>query len=427
MSDKFLQSIKSKNYINTKEIMSEKLNTILADKLAEKKVEVAKIVTCNMGLGTKSAVAALLHDVPDKTEYDLEDIGRYFGNKIAEVVSGLIKIKKSEYFENNTQASQLRQILLAIPDDIRVIFIKLADRLHNIRTLKYLYPEKQKKSVHEILNIYAPLAHRLGLYNIKSEMEDLCLKYKNPFVYSKIQEKLKITERERLQFINKFAGPIREKLEEKNIDFEIKSRSKSIHSIWLKMQKKNIPFEEVYDLFALRIIFKPKDIDNEKFETLYIGSLITDIYHENTDRTRNWLDKSKDNGYRALHLTVMSKQGRWVEVQIRSEQMNDTAEFGLAAHWVYKGLNEQKNELDNRVKEILKYLSDNKDDAVSFLDNLKISLFTSEIYVFTPAGHFKTLPKGATVLDFAFKIHTELACKAIAAKINGKVRYTCVR
>jgi len=384
-------------------------------------LEVAKIVVMDMGLCAKSAAAALLHDVPEKTEYDVEDIRRNFGDKIANIVDGLTKIKKSEYFENNAQASKLRQILLSISDDIRVIFIKIADRLNNLSTLKYLPASKQEKVIDEALNIYSPLAHRLGLYEIKSEFEDQCLKYRHPEIYAEIEDKLKLTERSRLQFINRFMQPIKQMLDENGIEYTIKSRAKTVYSIWNKMQKKKVSFEEVYDLFALRIIFKPTSVLNENFEALYIGTLISNLYHEKTDRTRNWLDKGKDTGYRALHLTVMSNEGRWVEVQIRSESMHEAAEYGLAAHWKYKGINEKKNEFDSKVRELLEHLNnENTNDATEFLDTLKLNLFASEIHVFTPKGEIISLPKGATVLDFAFQVNTELAFKSIAAKKNGK-------
>ena len=383
-------------------------------------LEVAKIVSEKIGLGTTSVIAALLHEVPNKTEYDAEDIKQYFGEKIYSIVNSLIKIKKTEYFENHAQASVLRQILLSVSDDIRVIFIKIADKLHNIRTVEYLQKERRKKAVDDILNIYAPLAHRLGLYDIKSEMEDICLKNSNPYIYNQISEKLQNSERERIQFINKFIQPIKEKLELNNIKFEIYGRSKSKYSVWKKMQNKGVPLEEIYDLFAVRVIYKPENKATEGFEALQIGTLITDLYKEKKERKRDWLKISKDTGYRALHVTVMSDEGRWVEVQIRSEGMHEVAEHGLAAHWKYKGLKEKKSEFDNKVKEILDYLSEDNSTALTFIDNLKLNLFTAEIFVFTPRGDVISLPKGASVLDFAFKIHTDIAIKSIAGKVNGK-------
>ncbi len=381
-------------------------------------LEVAKIVIEKIGLGTTSCAAALLHDVANKTEYDTDDIKRYFGDKIYSIVNSLKKIKNTEYFENHAQASVLREILLSVSDDIRVIFIKIADKLHNIRTLEHVSKESQNKFIDEILNIYAPLSHRLGLYEIKTEMEDICLKFSNPYIYNQIKEKLQSTEKDRIQFINQFIQPINEKLSENKINFKIEGRPKSIFSIWKKMQTKGVPFEEIYDLFAIRIIFKPQISEN--IETLQIGSYITDLYEENKERKRNWLNLGKDTGYRALHVTVMSNEGKWVEVQIRSEEMHEIAEHGYAAHWKYKGLSEKKTEFDEKVKEILDYLNEDNSSAITFIDNLKLNLFTSEIYVFTPKGDVINLPKGASVLDFAFKIHTNIALKSIAGKVNGK-------
>jgi GTP diphosphokinase / guanosine-3',5'-bis(diphosphate) 3'-diphosphatase len=383
-------------------------------------LETAKIVTEKIGLGTTSAAAALLHDITTKTEYTLEDIKSKFGNKIYSIVSSLEKIKKTEYFDNYPQASVLREILLSISDDIRVIFIKIADKLHNIRTIEEVPVAKQKQAIEDILNIYAPLAHRLGLYDIKTEMEDICLRATNPEIYKKIAVKLESTERERIQLINKFIEPVKSLLEHHKVKFEIQGRPKSIFSIWKKMEQKQVPLKEIYDLYAVRIIFKAKSKANENFEALRIGALITDIYPEKRDRRRNWLRNPKDTGYRALHITVMSAEGRWVEVQIRSEEMHEAAEYGLAAHWKYKGLQEKKSEFDQKVREILEYLAEDNSSAQTFIDNLKINLFTSDIYVFTPKGDVHHLPKGATILDFAFKIHTNVAMKAIAGKINGK-------
>ena len=383
-------------------------------------LETAKIVTEKIGLGTTSAAAALLHDITTKTDYTVDDIKSKFGPKIASIIAALEKIKKTEYFENYPQASVLREILLSISDDIRVIFIKIADKLHNIRTIEEVPAQKQKQAIEDILNIYAPLAHRLGLYDIKTEMEDICLRATNSGIYKKIAEKLESTERERIQLINKFVEPVKSLLEHHKVKFEIQGRPKSIFSIWKKMEQKQVPFKEIYDLYAVRIIFKAKNKVNENFEALRIGALITDMYPEKRDRRRNWLKTPKDTGYRALHITVMSAEGRWVEVQIRSEEMHEAAEYGLAAHWKYKGLKEKKSEFDQKVREILEYLAEDNSSALTFIDNLKVNLFTSDIYVFTPKGDVHNLPKGATILDFAFKIHSDLALKAIAGKINGK-------
>jgi len=383
-------------------------------------LEVAKIISDKIGLGTTSAVAALLHDVPNNTEYDLEDIKQYFGDKIYGIVSGLKKIKNTEYFDNNAQASIFRQILLHISDDIRVIFVKIADKLHNIREIEHIPYAKRYKTIEDILNIYAPLAHRLGLYEIKTEMEDLCLKSSNPYTYNKINTQLQSSERERIQFINRFIIPIKEQLNKINIKYEIKGRSKSIYSIWKKMQKKDVPLDEIYDLFAVRIIFKPSSVVSENSEALQIGNIITDLYKEKKDRNRNWLKVSKDTGYRALHITVMSDEGKWVEIQVRSEEMHEVAEYGLASHWKYKGLKEKKTEFDEKVRDLLEYLSEDNSSAITFIDNLKLNLLTTEISVFTPQGEVVTLPKGASILDFAFKIHTDLGMKSIAGKVNGK-------
>jgi len=384
-------------------------------------LEVAKIVSEKIGLGTTSVVCALLHDIPNKTEYETEDIKHFFDEKIYSIVSSLKKIKNTEYFKNNAQASILREILLYVSDDIRVIFIKIADKLQNIREIQHLENNtKKSKLVEDVLNIYAPLAHRLGLYDIKSEMEDLCLKNSNPTIFYQISKKLKSSEDERNQFINRFIQPIEYLLNGNEFDYEIAGRSKSIFSIWKKMQKKNVPIEEIYDLFAIRIIFKPKNEESEIADATQIGNIITNLYNEKKDRNRNWLKVSKDTGYRALHVTVMSYEGKWVEVQIRSEAMHEAAEHGLAAHWKYKGLKDKKSELDEKVHDLLNYLSEDNSSAISFIDNLKLNLFTTEISIFTPQGEVKTLPKNATVLDFAFKIHTDIGFKSIAGKVNGK-------
>ncbi|NPA67614.1 MAG: bifunctional (p)ppGpp synthetase/guanosine-3',5'-bis(diphosphate) 3'-pyrophosphohydrolase [Chlorobi bacterium] len=385
-------------------------------------LKVAKIVTEDFGLGTTSAVAALLHDVPVKTEYTSEDIKSRFGKKVFNIIEGLIKIKNAEYFENNAEASALRQILISVSDDIRVIFIKIADKLDNIRTLEHLPPESRRKTITEILNIYAPVAHRIGLYNVKDEMENTCLRYNNPYIYNRIQERLHATEHERLQFIDRFIQPIKEKLDKNNIKYKIYGRPKTVYSIWKKMQKKGVKFEEIYDLFAVRIIFTPKNKEDENFEALQTGSLITDLYPEKKERRRDWLKTPKETGYRALHITVMSNEGKWVEVQIRSEEMHEAAEHGLAAHWKYKGLQEKKSEFDEKIKDILDYLNEDNSSALTFIDNLKINLLNPEIFVFTPKGKVISLPSGATVLDFAFKIHTDIGLKAIAGKVNGKTQ-----
>ena len=385
-------------------------------------LNIVKTVVNDFGLGTTSAVSALLHDVPAKTEYTSEDIKNRFGEKVFNIIEGLIKIKNAEYFENNSEASTFRQILISVSDDIRVIFIKIADKLDNIRTIDALSPENKRKTVNEILNIYAPIAHRIGLYNVKDEMEDICLRHTNPYIYKQIKERLQSSERERLQFINRFIKPIKEKLDANKIKYDIYGRPKTVYSIWKKMIKKKVGFNEIYDLFAVRIIFNPKNKKNENFEALQIGSLISDLYPEKKERRRNWLQIPKETGYRALHITVMSDEGQWVEIQIRSEEMHEAAEHGLAAHWKYKGLKEKKTEFDEKIKDILDFLNEDNSSAIAFIDNLKINLFNPEIFVFTPKGEIISLPNGATVLDFAFKIHTDIGLKSIAGKVNGKTQ-----
>jgi len=385
-------------------------------------LKVAKIVTADFGLGTTSAISALLHDVPVKTEYTSEDIKNRFGAKVFNIIEGLIKIKNAEYFENNSEASTFRQILISVSDDIRVIFIKIADKLDNIRTVDSLSKENKQKSIHEILNIYAPIAHRIGLYNVKDEMEDICLRHTNPYIYNQIKERLQTSERERLQFINRFIKPIKDKLDKNNIKYKIYGRPKTVYSIWKKMEKKKVSFNEIYDLFAVRIIFSPKDSEDENYEALQIGSLITGLYPEKKERKRNWLQIPKETGYRALHITVMSDEGQWVEIQIRSEAMHEAAEHGLAAHWKYKGLKEKKTEFDEKIQDILDFLNEDNSSAITFIDNLKINLLNPEIFVFTPKGKVINLPNGGTVLDFAFKIHTDIGLKCIAGKVNGKTQ-----
>ncbi|MCF6184209.1 MAG: RelA/SpoT family protein [Bacteroidales bacterium] len=385
-------------------------------------LKTAKIVTQDFGLGTTSAIAALLHDVPTKTEYTSEDIKNKFGEKIFNIIEGLVRIKNAEYFENNSEASTFRQILISVSDDIRVIFIKIADKLDNIRTINSLSDQYKKKTINETLNIYAPIAHRIGLYNVKAEMEDICLQHTNPYIYNEIRNRLQTSERERLQFINRFIQPVKAKLDANNINYKISGRPKTVYSIWKKMEQKKVSFDEIYDLFAVRIIFSPKNKKNENYEALQIGSLITDLFPEKKERKRNWLQIPKKTGYRALHITVMSDEGQWVEIQIRSKEMHEAAEHGLAAHWKYKGLKEKKTEFDEKIKDILDFLNEDNSSAITFIDNLKINLFNPEIFVFTPKGEIKSLPNGATVLDFAFKVHTDIGLKCIAGKVNGKTQ-----
>ncbi len=384
-------------------------------------IEVAKICTHEIGLGTKSILAALLHDVVEDTEVTIEEIQHQFGDKISGIVDGLTKI--SGVFVNRTdlQAENFRKILMTMTGDLRVIIIKLADRLHNMRTLESMPPNKQLKIAGETLYIYAPLAHRLGLYAIKSELEDLCLKYLHPQDYDNIVNNILDSEKRRLTYINRFALPITNKLNEEGFVFEISGRPKSIYSIWNKMETKNVSFEEVYDLFAIRIIFEPKPNMPEKAQCWSIYSIVTDMYIPRSDRIRDWVSQPKANGYEALHATVMGPGGKWVEVQIRSDRMNEIAEKGYAAHWKYKGATHHESELDRWIKEIREMLEDPRSDALEFLDEFKLNLFTSEIMVFTPKGEIITLPSGSTALDFAFFIHSEIGLHAIGAKVNHKL------
>lgn len=383
-------------------------------------LSVAKIVSRELGLGTNSVISAILHDVVEDTEYSLDDIKNNFGEKIASIIDGLTKI--SGIFDKNStlQLENFKKLLLTLSDDVRVILIKLADRLDNMRTLESLPRNKQLKVAGETLYLFAPLAHRLGLYTMKTELEDLALKYQNPKAYEEITRKIKESEKKRMHFINKFSLPIIEKLNEHNINFDINGRPKSIYSIWSKMLNKNVSFEEIYDLFAIRIVFEPKEHIPEKVQCWNIYSLITDIYMPKPERIRDWVSTPKANGYEALHGTVMGPNGKWVEVQIRTNRMDDIAERGFAAHWKYKNSDNQESELDKWIERI-RQLLDNNSDATEFIDEFKLNLFSSEILVFTPKGDFISLPKDATVLDFAYEIHTEIGNKAIGAKVNHKL------
>lgn len=386
-------------------------------------IAVAKIVTQEIGLGAKAAACALMHDVVEDTDYTVEDIERIFGEKIASIIDGLTKI--TDVFDANStiQAENFRKIILTLADDIRVILIKLADRLHNMRTLDSLATNKQMKIASETIYLYAPLAHRLGLYAIKTELEDLSLKYRYPQAYDEIRNKIADNEKRRIQQINHFSLPIIKKLEENNIDFEINGRPKSVYSIWKKIQTKNVSFEEIYDLLAIRIVFNPYPHIPEKTQCWHIYSIITDIYKPKPDRLRDWVSTPKANGYEALHCTVMGPNGQWVEVQIRSRRMDDIAERGFAAHWKYKDMDatNQENELDRWVKRVREMLENPQENALEFLDEFKLNLFASEIVVFTPKGDTRSLPKGSTALDFAYEIHTEVGNKAIGAKVNHKL------
>ena len=386
-------------------------------------IAVAKIVIEEIGLGVKSVVAALLHDVVEDTEYSVEDMERIFGPKIASMVDGLTKMSGVFNADTSEQAEYFRKVLLTLSDDVRVILIKIADRLHNMRTLGAMPMNKQIKITGETIYLFAPLAYRLGLYSIKSELEDLCMKYRFPQQYAEITQKLQESEASRREFINKFNAPIIASLNRDNINCEISGRVKSVYSIWSKMQRKQIPFEEIYDLFAIRIVFKPLPFPSEKTQCWQIYSTITDIYTPKPDRLRDWISMPKANGYEALHSTVMGPDGVWVEVQIRTQRMEDIAERGFAAHWKYKHatISQDEDEFDKWLKQIRAALNSPTENAVDFLDNFKLSLYTSEIVVFTPKGEARKMPFGATALDFAYDIHSKIGNSAISAKINHKL------
>ena len=383
-------------------------------------LSVARIVSKEMGLGSTSISASLLHDVVEDTEYSTEDIRALFGDKIAVIVDGLTKISSGMFGENvSAQAENFRKLLLTMSDDIRVILIKIADRLHNMRTLSSMSPTKQFKITGETLYIYAPLAHRLGLFAIKTELEELCFKYEHPEVFSDLSNKIEDTAPERNKIYENFAVPVVKALDKINIEYEMRARVKSIYSIWNKMQTKGIEFSEVYDLFAVRIIFEVYPGMDEKKQCWDIYSAITDIYKLRPDRIRDWVSHPKANGYQALHLTVMGPDGKWIEIQIRSRRMDDIAEKGFAAHWKYKENRiEEDNELDKWLKTIQEILSNPNPNAIDFLDTVKMNLFSSEIFVFTPKGEIRTLPQGATALDFAYTIHTRLGDHCLGAKVN---------
>jgi guanosine-3',5'-bis(diphosphate) 3'-pyrophosphohydrolase len=385
-------------------------------------LEVALIVSEEIGLGVTSIVCAILHDVVEDTDLTIEDIENAFGKKIASIIDGLTKISGVFDKESNSlQAENFRKMLLTLSDDVRVIFVKLADRLHNMRTLDSLPRHKQIKISGETIYLYAPLAHRLGLNRVKTELEDLSLKYRYPEVYNEIAEKIKFTEERRLHLINHFSLPIIDALDRNNFKFNISGRSKSIYSIWQKMHQKNVTFEEIYDLFAIRIVFEPKPDIPEKTQCWNIYSIITDIYAPKPERIRDWVSTPKANGYEALHTTVMGPNGKWMEVQIRSSRMDEIAERGFAAHWKYKDKAAPDTELEKWIKRIRETLESPTENAMEFLDDFRLNLFSSEIMVFTPKGHIVTLPKDATALDFAYDIHTEIGNKAIGAKVNHKL------
>ena len=386
-------------------------------------IAVAEIVCKEIGLGSTSICAALLHDVVEDTEYTVEDIRNMFGDKIAQIVDGLTKISGGIFGDQaSAQAENFRKLLLTMSDDIRVILIKIADRLHNMRTLGSMLPAKQFKIAGETLYLYAPLAHRLGLFTIKTELEDLSFKYEHPQEYAFINLKLQSSENVRKTLFEHFAAPVHERLKAMGMNYEMRARVKSVYSIWNKMQNKKVSFEDIYDIYAVRIIFDPLPGVDEKNMCWDIYSAITDIYRIRPDRIRDWVSRPKANGYQALHLTVMGPDGQWVEIQIRSRKMDEIAEKGFAAHWKYKEHNNDKDtELDKWLQTITEILESPDPNALDFLDTIKLNLFSSEIFVFTPKGDIKTLPQGATALDFAYALHSDIGNHCIGAKVNHRL------
>ena len=383
-------------------------------------IAVAHIAAKEIGLGTTSIICALLHDVVEDTDYSLKDIEKLFGEKVSKIIDGLTKIQ--DVFDKNVsmQAENFRKMLRTLSDDVRVILIKLADRLHNMRTLDAMKKPKQLKIASETLYLYAPLAHRLGLYAIKTELEDLGIKFTKPEVYKAIAEGLQATKEERNKYITKFCKPIRNKLKENELYCSIKGRPKSIFSIRHKMVTKGVNFDNIFDKFAIRIIVE-SSLENEKSDCWKIYSIVTDFYKPNPDRLRDWVSTPKANGYESLHTTVMGDDGKWVEVQIRSKRMDDIAEKGYAAHWKYKQEGSKENSLDVWINNIRELLENPESNALDFIDDFKLNLYAGEIYVFTPNGELKTLPKKATALDFAFSIHTDVGLKCMGVKVNGKL------
>jgi GTP pyrophosphokinase len=382
-------------------------------------IAVAQIAAEEIGLGPTSIVCALLHDVVEDTDITLEDIERDFGKKVTKIIDGLTKISGVFDANSSMQAENFRKMLLTLADDVRVILIKLADRLHNMRTMDFMPRVKQLKICSETVYLYAPLAHRLGLYAIKSELEDLSMKYMEPETYKFIATKLNEKKAEREHFIKEFIGPINRILKELSLNAIVVGRPKSIHSIWDKMKKKGIPFEEVYDLFAIRIILDSEP-ENEKSDSWKAYSIVTDLYRPNPDRLRDWISSPKANGYESLHTTVMGPKGQWVEVQIRTLRMNEIAEKGFAAHWKYKESSSDSG-LDLWVSKVRELLSNPEANALDFLDDFKMNLFSDEIFIFTPKGDLIQLPIEATALDFAFEIHSDVGAKCIGAKVNHKL------
>lgn len=387
-------------------------------------IAVAKIVATEIGLGATSIACALLHDVIEDSDYTYEDLKKIFGNKIAEIVNGLTKISIMNHQNISVQSENYRKLLLTLSEDFRVILIKIADRLHNMRTLESMAPDKQKKIASETVYIYAPLAHRLGLYNIKSELEDLSLKYNNPDVYNEITQKLELAKENRERYIEEFKKEVSVRLKEEGLNVTIKGRAKAISSIYRKMLKQGVTFEEVFDNYAIRIIYK-SDAKNEKFLAWKIYSIVTDVYHSNPSRMRDWITQPRSTGYESLHLTVLGPDKKWIEVQIRSDRMDDIAEKGVAAHYKYKEGYKQTNDdrnFEKWVTEIRDVLEQQQNLSTSeLLDNIKLNLYSKEVFVFTPKGEIKILPTNATALDFAFSVHSDLGMKCLGAKINGKL------
>ncbi len=383
---------------------------------------VTEICVTEIGLGTTSIVAALLHDVVEDTEVTLEDIEKEFGSKISRIIDGLTKIAGVFDYGTSQQAENFRKMLLTLSEDVRVILIKLADRLHNMRTLEGMPEAKQLKVASETIYIFAPLAHRLGLYSIKSELEDLYLKYTQPKVYREIASKINATKIARERFIDDFLAPVKKELIKTGYCFEIKGRPKSIYSVWRKMNKQDIPFEEVYDLFAIRIILETPP-EKEKATCWQVYSIITDYYSPNPERLRDWISTPKANGYESLHTTVMSANGQWVEVQIRSKRMDEIAEKGYAAHWKYKGhlISQRAYGLEDWIKAVRTMLEESDGNALEFVDDFRSNLYKEEVFIFTPKGDLKVLPNGATALDFAFDIHTEVGASCTGAKVNNRL------
>jgi len=387
-------------------------------------IAVAKIVATEIGLGATSIACALLHDVIEDSDYTYEDIKKIFGEKIADIVNGLTKISIMNHQNISVQSENYRKLLLTLSEDFRVILIKIADRLHNMRTLESMAPDKQKKIASETVYIYAPMAHRLGLYNIKSELEDLSLKYNNPDVYTEITEKLELAKENRERYIEEFKTEVSERLKDEGLNFTIKGRAKAISSIYRKMLKQGVSFEEVFDNYAIRIIYK-SDAKNEKFLAWKIYSIVTDVYHSNPSRMRDWITQPRSTGYESLHLTVLGPDKKWIEVQIRSERMDEIAEKGVAAHYKYKEGYKQSTDdrnFERWVTEIRDILEQQQNLSTSeLLDNIKLNLYSKEVFVFTPKGEIKILPTNATALDFAFSVHSDLGMKCLGAKINGKL------